>query len=199
MLTAVSLLSPVSIHIFIPAFRNACIVSGTPSCRRSSMPVAPQFRQAERLVLLYFQNANAARVTGQDGPLCVSTSQNRHPTGTCLGIPPFQVFLSQSPSHAKLLTHTLVTASGASNSSKDPFKSTFLILMVVSSHSGCGTQTLRLLMTNILHYFHSLLPQTTPKLLSCITLILPISRPTSLFSALLNSLYLLSQGPTTST
>lgn len=35
-------------------------------------------------------------------------------------------------------------------------------------------------MTNILHYSQSLPPQTTPNLLSCITSILPISRPTSL-------------------
>ena len=154
-------------------------------------------------MLLYFQNQNAARVTGQDGPLCVSTSQNTHPTGTCLGIPPFHIFLFQSPSYARLLTHTFVTASGASNSSQDPFKPTFLILRVVSSHSGCVSQTPRLLMTNILHYSHSPLPQTTPNLLSCITSILPISRPTSLpYSQLcsrLNSLYLSSQALTFST
>lgn len=74
----------------------------------------------------------------------------------------------------------LITASGASNSSQDPFKPTFLILMIVSPHSGCGSQTPRLLMTNILHYSQSLLHQTTPNLLSCITSILPISRLTSL-------------------
>lgn len=41
MLTAVSGLSPVSTHTFIPASRSAWMVSGTFSCRRSSMPVAP--------------------------------------------------------------------------------------------------------------------------------------------------------------
>lgn len=74
MLTAVSLLSPVSIHIFIPAFRNACIVSGTPSCRRSSMPVAPLFRQADGLALLYFKNQVCKRDRTRES-LCVSTFQ----------------------------------------------------------------------------------------------------------------------------
>lgn len=41
MLTAVSCLSPVSTQICIPASRSAAIVSGTPSCSRSSIPVAP--------------------------------------------------------------------------------------------------------------------------------------------------------------
>lgn len=42
MLIAVSCLSPVSIQILMPAFWRASIDSGTPSCRRSSMPVAPK-------------------------------------------------------------------------------------------------------------------------------------------------------------
>lgn len=45
MLTAVSCLSPVSTHICRPAFRRASMVSGTPSCSRSSMPVAPVGRR----------------------------------------------------------------------------------------------------------------------------------------------------------
>lgn len=71
----------------------------------------------DRLVLLYFQNQSTARVTRQDGPLCVFTSQNRHPTGICLGKSPFHIFLSQSSSHVRLLTHILATASRISNSS----------------------------------------------------------------------------------
>ena len=42
MLMAVSFLSPVSIHIMIPASLSACIVSGTPLCNLSSIPVAPK-------------------------------------------------------------------------------------------------------------------------------------------------------------
>lgn len=38
---AVSCLSPVSTQIWRPALRRAVMVSGTPSCSRSSMPVAP--------------------------------------------------------------------------------------------------------------------------------------------------------------
>lgn len=41
MLTAVSCLSPVKTQSWIPASRRAAIVSGTPSCSRSSIPVAP--------------------------------------------------------------------------------------------------------------------------------------------------------------
>lgn len=41
MLTAVSALSPVSTHTWMPASRSAKMVSGTLSWRRSSMPVAP--------------------------------------------------------------------------------------------------------------------------------------------------------------
>mmetsp|Transcript_12492 Transcript_12492/g.34460 ORF Transcript_12492/g.34460 Transcript_12492/m.34460 type:complete len:282 (+) Transcript_12492:1130-1975(+) len=40
-LRAVSSLSPVSIQIAIPAEHRCWMVSGTPSCKRSSMPVAP--------------------------------------------------------------------------------------------------------------------------------------------------------------
>lgn len=41
MLMAVSCLSPVRTQICRPAWRNLAMVSGTPSCRRSSIPVAP--------------------------------------------------------------------------------------------------------------------------------------------------------------
>jgi len=41
MLIAVSCLSPVSIQIFMSAFAKVAIVSGTPSCSRSSMADAP--------------------------------------------------------------------------------------------------------------------------------------------------------------
>ena len=41
MLIAVSGLSPVSIHMRIPAASRTSIVSSTPSCSRSSMPVTP--------------------------------------------------------------------------------------------------------------------------------------------------------------
>lgn len=41
MLTAVSCLSPVKTQSWIPASRRAVIVSGTPSCSLSSIPVAP--------------------------------------------------------------------------------------------------------------------------------------------------------------
>lgn len=40
--TAVSCLSPVRTQICSPALRSLVIVSGTPSCKRSSMPVAPE-------------------------------------------------------------------------------------------------------------------------------------------------------------
>lgn len=49
MLTAVSNLSPVSTHTWIPASRSATMVSGTPSCRRSSMPVAPAARHKSKV------------------------------------------------------------------------------------------------------------------------------------------------------
>ena len=41
MLMAVSCLSPVSTHTTMPASRSLAITSGTPSCNRSSIPVAP--------------------------------------------------------------------------------------------------------------------------------------------------------------
>lgn len=41
-LMAVSCLSPVNTQICRPAFRRAAMVSGTPSCSRSSIPVAPE-------------------------------------------------------------------------------------------------------------------------------------------------------------
>lgn len=40
-LTAVSCLSPVRTQICNPALRKLAMVSGTPSCKRSSIPVAP--------------------------------------------------------------------------------------------------------------------------------------------------------------
>ena len=42
MLMAVSILSPVSTHTFMPAFKSVAIHSGTPAWRRSSMALAPR-------------------------------------------------------------------------------------------------------------------------------------------------------------
>lgn len=52
MLTAVSSLSPVSTHNFIPASLKDWMVSGTFSCRRSSIPVAPVCKCISHLTYL---------------------------------------------------------------------------------------------------------------------------------------------------
>lgn len=56
MLTAVSCLSPVNTQIFIPASWRDAIVSGTPSCRRSSIPVAPGQNRKTRDNFLFLGN-----------------------------------------------------------------------------------------------------------------------------------------------
>ena len=47
MLMAVSCLSPVNTHTFMPASFKLSMASGTPSCRRSSIPVAPKCSKRE--------------------------------------------------------------------------------------------------------------------------------------------------------
>lgn len=52
MLMAVSCLSPVSTHTLIPAVCKASIVSGTSSCNRSTIPVAPEDKELEEITTI---------------------------------------------------------------------------------------------------------------------------------------------------